>query len=174
MIDRCFVLLDGSLSLRRSPGVKLQGINKLANGIRVRCTTEEQAKQIHTINWSEAFEGIKTHEPNYGIVINGMPIDELDLDDPKTIKLLEAANDFPSGTISKVTFLRGKDKEPSSKMKHRSIVIYLKNIHTANKCITNGCYINYLHYSAERFVLQFQIIQCYNCCEYGHRAENCK
>ena len=70
------------------------------------------------------------HEPNYGIVINGMPIDDLDLDDPKTIKLLEAANDFPSGTISKVTFLRRKDKELSSKTKHRSIVIYLKNIHS--------------------------------------------
>ena len=47
-----------------------------------------------------------------------MPIDEPDLDDPKTIKLLEAADDFPSGTISKVTFLRRKDKEPSSKTKH--------------------------------------------------------
>jgi hypothetical protein len=42
-------------------------------------------------------------EPNFGIVTNGMPVDDLDLDNPKTIKLLEAANDFPSGTISKVT-----------------------------------------------------------------------
>jgi hypothetical protein len=41
------------------PGVKLQGINKLAEGIRVRCTTEEQAKQLRAIDWSEAFEGIK-------------------------------------------------------------------------------------------------------------------
>ena len=52
-------------------GVKLQGINKLANGIRVQCTTEEQAKQVCTINWSEVFKGIKTHEPNYRIVIYG-------------------------------------------------------------------------------------------------------
>ena len=125
-------------------GIKLQGINKLANGIRVRCATEEQAGQLRVIDWGEVFKGIKIHEPNYGIVINGVPIDELDLDDSKTIKLLEAANNFPSGTISKVTFLRRKDKEPSTKTKHRSIVIYFNNYHTANKCITNGCYINYL------------------------------
>jgi len=156
------------------PSVKLQGINKLVNGIRVRCATEEQASQLRAIDWSEAFEGIKTHEPNYGIVIHGMPTDELDLDDPKTIKLLEAANNFPSETISKVTSLRRKDTEPSTKTKHCSVVIYLNNIHTANKCITNGCYINYLHYQPERFVPQFQIMQCFNCCEYGHRAANCK
>src|SRR5438045_9455230 len=121
------------------PSVKLQGINKLANGIRGRCTTEEQAKQLHTINRSEAFEGIKTHESNYGIVINGMPIDELNPDDPKTIRLLEIANDFLHGTISKVTFLRRKDEEPSSKTKHRSIVIYFNNYHIANRCLENGC-----------------------------------
>ena len=156
------------------PGVKLQGINKIVNGIRVRCATEEQANQLRAIDWNEAFEGIKTHEPIYGIVINGMPIDDLDLDDPRTIKLLEAANGFPSGTIAKVTPLRRKDKAPSSKTKHRSIVIYLKNIHIANKCIMNGCYINYLHYMPLRFIPQFQITQCFNCCEYGHRATSCK
>jgi hypothetical protein len=155
-------------------GIKLQGINKLAEGIRVRCTTEEQAEQLRTIDWSEAFEGIKTHEPNYGIVINGMPIDELNLDDPKTIRLLEIANDFPRGTISKVTSLRRKDKEPSSKTKHRSIVIYFNNFHIANRCLENGCYINYFFYQPVRFTPQFQVMQCFNCYEYGHRAANCK
>jgi hypothetical protein len=154
--------------------IKLQGINRLANGIRIRCATEEQAEQLRVIDWDEAFKGIKIHEPKYGIVINGVPTDDLDPDDPKTIKSLETINNLPSGTISKVTFLRRKDKEPSIKMKHRSIVIYFKNNHTANKCIRNGCYINYLHYQPQRFVPQFQIMQCFNCCEYGHRAANCK
>ena len=70
--------------------------------------------------------------------------------------------------------LRAIDKEPSSKMKHRSIVIHLKNSHIANKCITNGCYINYLYYLPRRYTPQFQITQCYNYCEYGHRDTNCK
>jgi hypothetical protein len=158
------------------PGIKLQGINKLANGIRVQCTTEKQAEQLRAIDWNEAFEGIKIHEPNYRIVVKGMPTDDLDLDDHETIKLLEAANDFPSGTITKVTPLlrKDKDKDPSNKTTRRSIIIDLKNIHTANKCITNGCYINYIHCMPQRFAPQFQVMQCFNCCEYGHRAANCK
>ena len=52
--------------------IKLQGINKLVNGIHVRCATEDQAKQLRAIDWSEAFEGIKTHARNYEIVIHGM------------------------------------------------------------------------------------------------------
>ena len=62
-----------------------------------------------------------------------MPTDDLDLDDPEIIKSQEAANDFPSGTITKVTPLLRKDKDPSNKTKLRSIVIYLKHIHIANK-----------------------------------------
>jgi hypothetical protein len=38
--------------------------------IRVQCTTEEQARQLRAIDWRAAFEGIKIHKPNYGIVIN--------------------------------------------------------------------------------------------------------
>ena len=30
--------------------IKLQGINRLANGIRVRCATEEQAEQLRAID----------------------------------------------------------------------------------------------------------------------------
>jgi hypothetical protein len=84
-----------------------------------------------------------------------MSIDDLDLDDPETTKTLEAANDFSNGTITKMTRLLHKDIGPSTKTKLHSIVIHLKNIHTANKCITNGCYINYVHYWPQRFAPQF-------------------
>ena len=73
-----------------------------------------------------------------------------------------------------MTPLRCKDKEPSNKTKLHSIMIYLKDNHIANKCITNGCYINYLHYMPQRFAPQFQIMLCFNCYEYGHRAANSK
>src|SRR5437762_1462904 len=46
--------------------------------------------------------------------------------------------------------------------------------HAANKCITNGCYINYSIHAEERFTPQFQLTHCFNCCEYGHRASQCK
>ena len=96
--------------------IKLQGINRLANGIRIRCATEEQAEQLRVIDWGEVFKGIKIHEPNYGIVINGVPIDELDLDDPKIIKSFEAANNLSQTEPSlKSPFFDAKTKNPPSK-----------------------------------------------------------
>lgn len=88
------------------PDVKLQGINKPVNGIRVRYTTEEQIGQLRAIEWNGAFEEIKICEPNYGIVINAMPRDKLDPDDLKT---KVHGNDFLRGTISKIIFLQRKD-----------------------------------------------------------------
>jgi hypothetical protein len=38
---------------------KLQGINRLTKDIQVRCATEEQARQIHIIDWSKVYEGVK-------------------------------------------------------------------------------------------------------------------
>ena len=95
IIERCQHAIEKASILN----IKLQGINRLTNDIHIQCTTEEQAEQFRVIDWDEAFKGIKIHEPNYGIVINGVPIDELDLDDPKTIKSLEASNNLPSETI---------------------------------------------------------------------------
>jgi hypothetical protein len=99
--ERCQQAIENASIL----SIKLQGVNKLARGIHVCCVTEEQARQLHAIDWSEVFEGIKTHKSNYGIVIHGMLLDDLDLEDLKTIRLLKVANGFSSETIIKVTFL---------------------------------------------------------------------
>jgi len=40
-------------------------------------------------------------------------------------------------------------------------------------CISNGFYVDYLHYAAEKFVHQCQLLQC-NCCDYDHGATSCK
>jgi hypothetical protein len=72
-----------------------------------------------------AFKGLKYHEPNYGIVIHGVPIAELHLEkmtDVETIKRLKE-NDMKPGTITKITPLRRKNDHNSDKVKlHRSIV----------------------------------------------------
>src|SRR5436309_1448283 len=106
--------------------VKLLGANKVINGIRIQCQTEEQAKQLREskINWNNAFTGVTTHRPSYGVVVHGIPIDELNLTDPKVTKFLEVANGLQSEVISKVTPLRCKNKQTSEKAKHHSIVIY--------------------------------------------------
>ena len=153
------------------PGIKLQGISKVSSGIRIHCKTEEQAKQLHAVDWNEAFEGITIHKMKYGIVIHGVPVG-LDLDDEETIKKAESANKFPSGTIIKMTPLRRKGKEPSNQ-KYRSIIMYLGDRQLANECLDDGCYIDSLHYHAVRFAPGSKR-QCYNCYGYGHQASACK
>jgi len=153
------------------PGIKLQGISKVSSGIRIHCKTEEQAKQLHAVDWNEAFEGITIHKTKYGIVIHGVPVG-LDLNDKETIKKAESANKFPSGTIIKMTPLYRKGKEPSNQ-KHRSIIMYLGDRQLANECLDDGCYIDSLHYHAVRFAPGSKR-QCYNCYGYGHQASACK
>ena len=36
-------------------GTKLHGINKLVKDMYVHCATEDQAKQLHIIDWSKTF-----------------------------------------------------------------------------------------------------------------------
>ena len=129
--------------------------------------------------WNAAFEGLKPHEPMYGIVVHGVPIANLDVTqmaDTAIIKRIKGENHIGTRTITKITPLRRKRRiEDKSKTKlHHSIVVYLNNQHTANKCITNGFYVDYLHYAAEKFVPQYQLMQCFNCCDYGHKATSCK
>ena len=67
-----------------------------------------------TTSRHDAFEGVKIHKPNYGIVIDDVAIAELDLEDSKIIEILEAANNFQSGIITKVTLLH-KNNSPAQR-----------------------------------------------------------
>jgi homoserine trans-succinylase len=82
------LIMHNSASLE----IAISLLNLYTYDIRVQYTTEKQTKQFHVINWHEVFEEIKIHESNYGIVIHGTSTDDLDLDDPETIELLETAN----------------------------------------------------------------------------------
>jgi hypothetical protein len=113
--------------------IQLRGISKSASGMRIQCQTEEQIKQLRTIDWNETFEGMRIHKSKYGILIRGISR-ELDLDNEKTIKEIESNNGFAKGTILEITPLRRKNNE-STNQSHQSIIIYLNNPHTANNCM---------------------------------------
>jgi hypothetical protein len=90
-----------------------------------------------------------------------------------TLKQFEDENNMNPGKIIKITPLRHKKNHDTVKL-HHSVVIYMNNEHAANKCITNGFHIEYTHHAGERFTPQYQIVQYFNCCDYGHRATDCK
>jgi len=104
-----------------------------------------------------------------------MDLNTDDMTNIDIIKQLEQENNTPAGMIVGITTLRQQNKQPNKKPQlHHSVVIFFNKHHEANKAITNGYCINYIIHAAERFTPQFQIQQCYNCCDYGHQATHCK
>jgi len=166
----------------KSKTLKIRGISKLANGICIQCDSLMDAQSLgHEVNvdWNKAFKGLKKHDPNHGVVVHGVPIAVLDLrkmTDNEFIKQLEKANGMNPGTITKITPLRRRNNQDSDKEKlHYSIVVYTNEKYAANEVIMSGFYIEYYHYATvARFTPQYQITQCFNCSDYGHRAANCK
>jgi CheY-like chemotaxis protein len=164
----------------------IRGICKLSMAIRIQFDTEEHMELVQTyaktpgIDWNKAFNttGIELHEPRYGIVVHGVPLMDLNTDDMTNIdiiKQLEQENNTPAGTVVGITTLRRRNKQPNKKPQlHHSVVIFFNKHHEANKAITNGYCINYIIHAAECFTPQFQIQQCYNCCDYGHQVTHCK
>lgn len=163
----------------------IRGICKLSQAIKIQFDTEEHMELVRTytkspgIDWNKAFNttGIELHEPRYGIVVHGVPIADLSTDDmtsTKIIEKLERENNTPAGTIVSITTLRRRNKNPEKPQLHHSVVIFFNKYHEANKAITNGYCVDYIIRAAERFTPQFQIQQCYNCCDYGHQATHCK
>lgn len=159
---------------------KLNGINRITNGIRLQCKSPEQAKALRTMDWNTAFEGLKVHKPQYGIVVHGVSTADLahmfENEDvmTATIKEWEAAN---SGlTIAKITRLRRKPRVTANgePLKTQSVVVHTEDPHAADKCIRFGFFIDSLHYKTARYAPQCFLIQCYKCFQYGHRATHCK
>ena len=166
-----------------SESLRVIGVSKLATSIRLQFETEEEAITIRKLHqtkddiWNTAFQGLKVHVPMYGIVVHGIPMANLPsalMDTPKIKQQLETENHMKAEAIVKITSLCRRKKNPESVQLHHSIIVYLNDQHYANKCISNGFYVDYLHYAAEKFVPQYQRLQCFNCCDYGHRAMSCK
>jgi hypothetical protein len=127
------------------------------------------------LDWNTALgakTGVNIHKANFGGVVYGVPTSVADPDvGPDAIKEIEKQNNIAPGTITNLTNLERKNK-PSAQ--HRPIALHFNNAIAANKCITNGVYIEYSRYVAKRYCPQYQVTQCFNCHQYGHQAAKCK
>ena len=128
--ERCQKAIDDALPFR-GIGYRIQGVSKLANEIRIKFDTEQAASRVCStleVNWDTAFPDLKIHVPSYGIVVHGVPINELNtttMADTKTIEQIETGNNIKTGTITKITPLRRRDDNSSNKAKRcHSIVLY--------------------------------------------------
>ena len=85
----------------------------MKNGnIRIHCGNKEEAKKVEKVEWSLAYKGLAKRSIMYGINVNGVPIDALDItgNQEEAIAYLEQANDDKQLKIAKIKLLRHKSK----------------------------------------------------------------
>ena len=165
--------LQNAINQTKTTGEKprIIAVNKLDKGLRLLFKTTNEAKQAKSTNWTLLTPGLEIHKPKYGIVIHGVPKAELDITNEETaIKELEENNESLGLTVKQIQLLRRK----LNYAEHHSLLVFIEDIDTANKCIQKGILINYQIYSTEKYMLQLRIIQCFNCHGYCHRANECK
>jgi hypothetical protein len=121
---------------------KLNGINRITNGIRLQCKCPEQVKALRTMEWNTAFEGLKVHKPQYGTVVPGVSTADLahtfENEDVMTATIKEQWEAANSGlTIAKITRLRRKPRVTGNgePLKTQSVVVHTEDPHAADKCI---------------------------------------
>jgi len=137
--------------------------------LKIQCNSEAEKEILADLKWEEFIQGAKQVKPSYGLVIHGVSKKDLDITNLTEVKKqLEEKNDI---TISKATPLLKQPRNPSAPT--HSIVIFTETPMQANKCLEDGILIDYRRYPATRFVPQYQIIQCFKCYRYGHRADSC-
>jgi hypothetical protein len=154
--------------------VKIGGFRILkSNDIRFTCETAEQAACLRQIDWTEAFEGLVVRQPKFGIVFHGVSIDEVN---PHTDDLHEIANEIGERNNIKVIQLRTL-RAPSKldpMAQHNSFVILTHNQEAADNCMRKGIYLNCRLYNSEKYTPQYQLMQCYKCQRFGHKAGHCR
>jgi len=153
----------------------LKSVNKMSkNTFRLYFRTPEDAKLIKNtlIDWNTAYDGLDIHKPKYGIVIPGVPMEAINYasDYTATIRKWEEQNGFK--ICSSAPLKRHPKHKPAAR---RSLIIFTYDRDAANRCLSQGFFIDNLRYNKlEKYAPHLYICQCFKCHRYGHRASDCK
>lgn len=159
------------------PVPTILGVQKLkSSDIRFRCETEEEAERLREVDWSKAYPGIEVRRPKYGVVIHGIPIEEID---PHQDNMEDHARDMEiQNEKLNLKIARLRTLKPPNKLaphaRYTSFVIQTHEPEAADKCLKSGIHYNCRLYPAEKHTPQLQLTQCFNCQKWGHRASHCR
>ncbi len=161
-------------AITAGPPIKIDGFQVLkSNDIRFTCNTEEEANRLREIDWSKAYEGLEVRQRKFGIVIHGIPIEEINL---CTDDLNDIAEEIGARNNLKVIQLRTL-RAPSkvdTMARNNSYIILTHDMEAADRCLKKGIFLNCRLFNTEKYTPQYQLTQCYKCQRYGHKADHCR
>ena len=143
--------------------------------LKVRCKTSAAAEALKKMDWNQFASGAALIKPRYEIVIHGASKEDVSFNsshitEDHTIREIETTN-LKGFKIEKITPLRKYARNPNAPT--QSIVLQLNSPEEADECFMNGIFIGKRLHHLEKYMLQFQIKQCFNCYSYGHIAGDC-
>ena len=157
---------------------KIHGINKLSNDeYRLHCESKEDPQLLSKLDWNLIFSGVRTKKRKYGLVLHGVPKQDLDpnIEDETILKdEIEEENTSRNLQVAQVIPLRRSQKHLNKIAAHHSIVIFTHSIEEADECLKCGMSIKGRFYYPEKYTPELNITQCYKCYKFGHLAKHCK
>jgi hypothetical protein len=111
----------------------------------MRTETKEGAKTIKgaSINWDEAYPGMRVYKPKYGVVVHSVPTHSINLDTSvcsETKDEWRKQNANSKITITNIKTMR-KARQRHRPTAHRSIVVFTEDGKAADHCIQHGFFI---------------------------------
>src|SRR5277367_4332249 len=128
-------------------GVKIRRAQKMPNhGIKIRCSTDEEAKELRGMDWKRDFEGVSVVETVYRVVYHGVSKFDIDFEKDKPEEIIARIRDSNSEelTIKGVEPLLKRPRNPNAPT--QSIVISFKCLKQADNCMEMGINIERRHY----------------------------
>lgn len=133
-ITECLKQAMGDLGMESTKIHKMQKINQ---GIKIRCTSDKDAEQLYNIKWNNTFEGIDRVEQWSKIVLHGVSKQAVDFERDKPEEIVARIEDVNHGIqIGKIETLPKRPRNPNSPT--QSIIISMKYSEEADKCIADG------------------------------------
>ena len=107
----------------------------------------------------------------YSVVANGVSKYHIDLETQTQDEIKALIEQDNNIKVLRVSRLMRKVRNPNAPT--QSLVIHTESPKDADYCITNNLRMGHRIYTAERYIPQCQIRQCFNCQSYEHKAETC-
>jgi hypothetical protein len=140
--------------------------------VKIECHQEGDALALKQIKWSELKQA-KLVVPLYSYVAHGVPKEAINpqpgVDQSEVIANIEHQNGIK---VARIEPLMKKPKNPSAPT--HSIILFSEAQEDADKVIEGCLRVNGNWIQAERYMPECQLVQCYRCQSFGHRAKSCK